>query len=92
MTKKEMIKEVAEKTGFTQKDITAVVDATMETIVDKVKVGEDVKLSGFGTFELVERAERQGRNPQTGETIMIEATKAPKFKASQGFKNAVKGE
>ena len=90
MNKKELIVTVSKATGFTQKDVTAVIDATIDTIVATVAAGEDVKLSGLGTFSVAERGERVGRNPQTGETMTIEASKSPKFKAASAFKTAVK--
>lgn len=90
MNKTEMIKAIAGKTGFTQKDVTAVVDAMVDAVVETVKAGEDVKIAGFGTFSVTERAARTGRNPQTGETIQIEASKSPKFKAAKAFKDAIK--
>ncbi len=89
MNKTELISKVAEKLGVTKKDTTAVVDAVVETIVETVVVGEEVSIAGFGKFSVSERAERAGRNPQTGETITIAASKSPKFKASSAFKNAV---
>ena len=90
MNKKELIVTVSKATGCTQKDVTAVIDATIDTIVATVAAGEDVKLSGLGTFSVAERGERVGRNPQTGETMTIEASKSPKFKAASAFKAAVK--
>ena len=90
MNKKELIVTVSKETGFTQKDVTAVIDAAIDTIVATVAAGEDVKLSGLGTFSVAERGERVGRNPQTGETMTIEASKSPKFKAASAFKAAVK--
>lgn len=90
MNKTELIKVVAGKTEFTQKDVSAVVDAVLDTVVETVASGEDVKLAGFGAFGVTERAARTGRNPQTGETIEIDASKSPKFKASKTFKDAVK--
>lgn len=92
MNKKMMIKAIAEKTGFTQKDVTVVVDAMIEAVTETVAAGEDVKISGLGKFSVTERAARSGRNPQTGEAIEIPATKALKFKASSTLKAAVKAE
>ena len=89
MNKVEMIREIANRTGFTQKDVTAVVDALVDTVVETVASGEDVKITGFGAFSVTERAARTGRNPQTGETIEIAASKSPKFKAASAFKNVV---
>lgn len=85
---KENVSEILE--GVTVKDTTVFVEATIKAIQDAVINGEKVQLVGFGTFETVERAAREGRNPLTGEAIHIEASKAPKFKAGKAFKDAVK--
>ena len=90
MNKNELISKVAETSGFTKKDTGIVIDALVKAITDAVASGEKVQLIGFGTFEAVERAAREGRNPQTGETMTIAASKAPKFKAGKAFKDAVK--
>lgn len=91
MNKEILVKEVAEKIeGATKKDIKVVVDTIFETIKEAVASGDKVSVSGFGTFEVSERAARKGRNPQTGEEILIEASKSPKFKAAKAFKDAVK--
>lgn len=90
MNKAEMISVVAEKIeGATKKDITVVVDTVLETIKETVASGEKITLVGFGNFEVSERATRKGRNPKTGEEIMIPASKSPKFKAGKAFKDAV---
>lgn len=87
-----VIKDTVSETleGVTVKDTTVFVDATIKAIQDAVIKGEKVQLVGFGTFEVVERAAREGRNPHTGESLHIEASKAPKFKAGKAFKDAVK--
>lgn len=85
---KETVSEVLE--GVTVKDTAVFVDATIKAIQDAVVAGEKVQLVGFGTFETAERAARTGRNPQTGETLAIPASKSPKFKAGKAFKDAVK--
>lgn len=95
MNKVEMISKVVEKLAdsevkVTKKAMTEYVDVIFDTIAESMVAGEDVKIAGFGTFTVVERAERDGRNPQTGESIKIAATKAPKFKASSTLKAAVK--
>ena len=90
MNKTELIKAVANKVGFTQKDIAAVVDAMVDTVVETVSAGDNVKISGLGTFTVTERAAREGHNPATGEKLMIEASKSPKFKAASAFKASVK--
>lgn len=89
MTKTELIAAVAEKIGD-KKAANAAVNATIEAITDALKAGEKVAVAGLGTFEVRERAERQGKNPQTGEAITIAATKAPAFKAAKALKDAVK--
>lgn len=89
MNKTELISAVAEKTGYTKKDTTSVVDAIIETIIETLVSGDEVSIAGFGKFSVVERAEREGRNPQTGETLVIAASKAPKFKAGKALKDAV---
>ena len=94
MTKNEMIKATKEIVsqeleGVTVKDTGIFVEATIKAIQDAVIAGEKVQLIGFGTFETVERAERQGRNPKTGEAMTIAASKSPKFKAGKAFKDAV---
>ena len=91
MNKKELIAKLAEKMGTTKKAAGEQLDVTLETIAEALVSGQDVKLTGFGTFTVVERAERNGVNPATGESIMIPASKAPKFKASSVLKNAIKG-
>ena len=89
MNKKELITKLAEVMGSTKKDAEAALDAVTTVITDALAEGQDVKISGFGTFSVTERAAREGRNPMTGETIQIAASKSPKFKASSALKNAV---
>ena len=89
MNKSELIAAVAEKAEVSKKDTEAVLNATMEVIKEEVAAGSDVQLIGFGTFTVAERAEREGRNPATGETMKIVASKSPKFKAGKAFKDAV---
>lgn len=84
---KEIVSQELE--GVTVKDTGIFVEATIKAIQDAIIAGEKVQLVGFGTFETVERAERQGRNPKTGESMTIAASKAPKFKAGKAFKDAV---
>ena len=90
MNKNELISAAAKATGITKKDTAAVLDAILAQITDAVVAGDKVQLIGFGTFEVRERPERTGRNPLTKETITIAASKAPAFKAGQGFKAAIK--
>ena len=89
MTRTELIKAVAEKAEFSKKDAEKAVTAVLEGITDALASGEKVQLVGFGTFEVRERAAREGKNPATGETIQIEATKVPAFKAGKALKDAV---
>ena len=89
MNKKELIAAVADKSVLSKKDAEKAVDAIVETIVEELKKGEKVQLVGFGTFEVSERAAKEGRNPRTGETIKIASAKSPKFKAGKALKTAV---
>lgn len=88
MNKKDIIKKVAENTGMTQKDVTVIVDTFVDAVMDSIKDGK-VSISGFGTFEVVERVARMGRNPKTGMEIEIPASKSPKFKPAKAFKDFV---
>ncbi len=89
MTKTELINEVANKTGLTKKDAEKAVSAVLESITDAMALGDKVQLVGFGTFEVRDRAAREGKNPATGETISIPATKVPAFKAGKALKDAI---
>lgn len=91
MNKTELINVVSEKLGTTKKATGEVVDTIVEVITETVASGEEVSITGFGKFSVSERAAREGRNPATGETIKIAASKAPKFKASKTLKDAVNG-
>lgn len=88
MNKTDLVKAVAAKTGYTQKDTRVVVDALVECIVDGMKNGE-VSIAGFGKFAAKEVPERTGRNPQTGAELVIPAHRKPAFKASSALKSAV---
>ncbi len=90
MNKTELVNAVALKSELTKKDADKAVAAVLDAIKEAVAAGDKVQLIGFGTFEAKERAARECRNPRTGETITVEATKIPSFKAGQGFKDAVK--
>ncbi|MCA1021627.1 HU family DNA-binding protein [Halobacillus litoralis] len=90
MNKKELVAKVSEKSDLTKKASTEVVDAVLETILEKLSEGEKVRLDKFGNFEVRERAARKGRNPQTGEELEIAATKVPAFKPAKALKDAVK--
>ena len=87
MTKADLINVVAAKTEIKKKDVELVVNAALDAIVEAMKAGDKVQLMGFGTFEVKETAEREGRNPKTGETITIAAGKKPAFSASKVLKD-----
>lgn len=89
MNKMELVAAVAENADMTKKDAEKAVKALVEVITEELKKGEKVQLVGFGTFEVSERGAREGRNPHTGETMMIAASKAPKFKAGKALKDAL---
>ena len=91
MTKTDLIAEVAQKASISKAQAGEAVNAALDVIMNTVASGEAVSLPGFGTLEKRHREERQGRNPQTGETTTIAATDIPAFKAGKGFKDAVKG-
>ncbi len=91
MNKSEFIDAIAAKVGLPKAQVFKLVDAYNETVIEAVAKGDDVRLIGFGTFASSERAARTGRNPQTGATIKIAASKAPKFTAGAQFRAAVKG-
>ena len=92
MNKTELIAKTQENIEIevTKQDLGIIVDGVLKAIQDEVVAGGKVQLVGFGTFEAVERAARDGRNPLTGEAMKIAASKAPKFKAGKAFKDAVK--
>ena len=89
MNKTELVAAVAEQADISKKDAELVLNAFDDVVTAEMKKGEKVQLVGFGTFEVSERAAREGRNPQTGKTMKIEACKAPKFKAGKALKDAV---
>ncbi len=89
MNKTQLIEAVAEKAEISKKDADKAVTAVLETIVDRVADGEDVRIVGFGTFERRERKERTGCDPRTNEKITIPASKVPAFKAGKAFKDSV---
>lgn len=88
MNKADLINEVA-KVVSTKKEAQGAVDCVIESITKALKKGDDVTLVGFGTFKVVKRKARKGRNPQTGAEIKISASKAPKFTAGKALKDAV---
>ena len=89
MNKTEFISAIAEKAELSKKDAEKALKAFTDVVEEELKKGEKIQLVGFGTFEVSERAAREGSNPQTGETMKIEACKAPKFKAGKALKDAV---
>lgn len=89
MNKQELITGIAEKAELTKKDAEKALVAFTDVVKEELGKGGKVQLVGFGTFEVSERAARDCRNPQTGETMRIEACKAPKFKAGKALKEAV---
>lgn len=91
MNKSELIEQVASEAGITRAQANAAMDAFRDAVTGALQKGDRVTLVGFGTFSVSERAARNGRNPQTGATIKIKATKVPKFKAGKEFSEAVKG-
>ena len=90
MTKTELVDVVAQKGGMTKAAAGRAVDVTIEAITKALSKGEKVTVTGFGTFEVRPRAARMGRNPQTGATLHIPATKTPAFKAGKALKESVK--
>ena len=92
MKKDELVQSIADDTGLTKADAERALTAIVDTITSNVASGQKIQIPGLGTFEARERSAREGRNPQTGETIKIAATTAPGFKAATAFKNAVAGQ
>ena len=89
MNKAELAAAMAEQAGLSKKDAEAALKAFTDVVSDELKNGGKVQLVGFGTFEVSERAAREGRNPQSGEVMKIAASKAPKFKAGKALKDLV---
>ena len=89
MNKAELVAAIAEKTELSKKDSEKALKAFIDVVTEELTKGEKIQLVGFGTFEVAERSAREGRNPQTGETIEIKASKAPKFKAGKALKDTV---
>jgi len=89
MNKDELVTSMANKSGLTKKDAEKALKSFVDTIQQTLSEGDKVQLVGFGSFEVRERAERKGRNPQTKEEITIAASKAPVFKAGKAFKEAI---
>jgi len=91
LNKSELIDSVATSTGESKRLVNDVLDELINTVQSTVQKGEKISLPGFGTFERRERSARDARNPQTGETIRIQASKVPAFKAGATFKQLVNG-
>jgi DNA-binding protein HU-beta len=91
MNKAELIAAIAEQANLTKADAGRALDGLTQAIENTLKAGESVTLVGFGSFEVRARAERSGRNPQTGEAITIAASKTPAFKPGKSLKDAVNG-
>ena len=89
MNKAELIAAVAEAADFSKKDAEKALKAFTDVVAEELKNGGKVQVVGFGTFEVSERAEREGRNPQSGEVMKIAASKAPKFKAGKALKDMI---
>ena len=91
MNKNDLSAAVAASTGTSKSDAASIIDSVFDTIAGALKSGDSVQLVGFGSFSVTDRAAREGRNPRTGETIQIAASKQPKFKAGKGLKDALNG-
>ena len=89
VNKNDLVALVADATGLSKIDATKAVDAVFDGIIQSLKKGEEVRLVGFGTFDVSDRAASEGRNPRTGEKINIPASKQPKFKAGKTLKDAL---
>ena len=89
MNKTELVAAIAEQAELTKKDAEKALKAFVAVVTDELKKGEKVQLVGFGTFEVAERAAREGRNPANGKAMQIPASKAPKFKAGKALKDEV---
>ena len=89
MNKAELVAAIAAKTELSKKDSEKALKAFIDVVSEELKKGEKVQLVGFGTFEVAKRAAREGRNPQTGKSMKIAASKAPKFKAGKALKDEI---
>ena len=89
MNKTELIAAIADQAGLTKKDSEKALKAFTDVVAAELKKGEKIQLVGFGTFEVSEREKREGRNPRTGETMTIAASKTPKFKAGKQLKDEI---
>ena len=89
MNKSELVQQIVDRTDLSKAQATAALNAMTEAIAETLGKGESVSLVGFGTFKVSERTERTGRNPQTGETMVVPAAKVPRFSAGKALKDAV---
>ncbi|NQW10919.1 MAG: HU family DNA-binding protein [Alphaproteobacteria bacterium] len=89
MNKNDLVAAVADDAGISKADAAKAVDSVLDSVTSALKKGDDVRLVGFGTFSVADRAASEGRNPRTGEKIKIPASKQPKFKAGKGLKDAL---
>lgn len=89
MKRTELIAAMADKSGLSRKDADMALKAFTDVVAEELKKGEKIQLVGFGTFEVSERAERTGRNPQTGQEMVIPASKSPRFKAGKALKDMI---
>jgi DNA-binding protein HU-beta len=90
MSKSEFVDKVAAEAGLSKKDAASAVDAVLNTIESTLKGGGEVTFTGFGKFHVADRGAREGRNPRTGESMQIAATRVPRFTAGSGLKKAIK--
>lgn len=89
MNKNDLVQKLAERTGLSKMDAQKAVDGVFEVVTDALKSGDEVRITGFGVFVVSSRAGGKGRNPQTGEEIVIKASKAPRFRAGKPLKDAL---
>lgn len=89
MNRTELVAAVASNGGFSKGDAEKMVDCLLTTIADALKQGDEVRLTGFGTFTVAARAAKQARNPRTGEAVTVAASRQPKFKAGKALKDAL---
>jgi len=90
MNKAELVEAVSDKAGITKKQAGSVIDAITDTVKETLSKGERITLVGFGTFHVMERKAREGRNPRTGKKLEIPAKKVPKFRVGKNLREAVR--
>tara|TARA_A100001037_G_scaffold293028_1_gene309102 strand:+ start:876 stop:1178 length:303 start_codon:yes stop_codon:yes gene_type:complete len=91
VTKADIVNRIADATGLTKTDTATVLEGFLASVVDALKAGDHIQIRGFGTFKVVERASRTGRNPKTGDVVRIPERPVPVFKPSQELRTAVEG-